>query len=146
MPRAPPLPWVGGRNKMLSCFFKSREEISFDPKKILHGKNQSVSLKNSSPYSTSKMFNVELLFFQIFGKKSSPPTQYLILNKNVSKNDNNDDDYKFFWNKKTGNNGFKIWGWGRNKNFWREYWSLLVLDTGLFRPTSSYYITEKIRS
>ena len=106
-------PWVGGRNKLLSCFFKNREEISFDPKNILHGKNQRVSLKNSSSYSKSKMFNVYLLFFQVFDKKSSlcpnfwqkinsPPTQYLILNKNVSENDDDDDDYKFFWNKKTG--------------------------------------------
>ena len=29
--------------------------------------------KNSSPYSTTKMFNVKLLFSQIFDKKLSPP-------------------------------------------------------------------------
>ena len=29
-----------------------------------------------------------------------PPTQYLLLNKNVSENDDNDGDYNFFWNKK----------------------------------------------
>ena len=29
--------------------------------------------KNSSPYSTPKMFNVKLLFSQIFDKKLSPP-------------------------------------------------------------------------
>ena len=41
------------------------------------------------------------------------PTQYLILNKKVSENDD-DDDYKFFWNKKQGRNkGFKIWGMGK---------------------------------
>ena len=35
----------------------------------------------------------------MFDKKSSPPTQYLKLNKNLSEND---DVYKFFRNKKTG--------------------------------------------
>ena len=29
-----------------------REEITFDPKKVLHDKNQRASLKISSPYST----------------------------------------------------------------------------------------------
>ena len=38
----------------------------------------------------------------MFDKKSSPLTQYLILNKNLSENDDNDDDYNLFWNKKTG--------------------------------------------
>ena len=46
------------KSAQISYFFKNREEISFDPKKNLHGKNQRVSLKNSSPYSKSKMFNV----------------------------------------------------------------------------------------
>ena len=54
---APPLQ-VWGRNKLLSCFFKNRDEISFVPPKKLHGKNQRVSLKNSSLHSTSKMFHV----------------------------------------------------------------------------------------
>ena len=30
----PPSPRVGGRNKLLPCYFKNREEISFDPKKF----------------------------------------------------------------------------------------------------------------
>ena len=38
----------------------------------------------------------------MFDKKSSPPTQYLILNKNLSENDDSHDVYKFFRNKKTG--------------------------------------------
>ena len=54
---APP-PQVWGRNKLLPCFFKNRDEISFVPSKKLHGKNQRVSLKNSSLHSTSKMFHV----------------------------------------------------------------------------------------
>ena len=39
-------------------------------------------------------------------KKSSPTTQYSILNQNVNENDDNDDDYKFFRNKK---NREEIW-------------------------------------
>ena len=43
-------------------------------------------------------------------------------NKNVSENDDNDDDYKFFWNKKTEEiKVSKFGGWGRNKGFWPEY-------------------------
>ena len=48
----------GGGNKLLPCFFKSRDEISFDQKKNLHGKNERVSLENSLSHSTSKMFHV----------------------------------------------------------------------------------------
>ena len=51
-PPPPPPPLGGGRNKLLPCFFKNWEEISFDPKEKLHGKNQRVLLKNLSPYST----------------------------------------------------------------------------------------------
>ena len=30
--REHPLPQVGGRNKLLPCLFKNKEQISFDPK------------------------------------------------------------------------------------------------------------------
>ena len=64
--------------------------------------------------SFSKFLTKNHLFFQIFDKKSSPLTKYLILNKNLSENDDNDDEYKFFWNKKQGKNkGFEIWGVGK---------------------------------
>ena len=52
---APPH-WVGGRNKL--PVFSKTEEISFDPPKNLQDKSQRVSLKNFSPYSTSRMFHV----------------------------------------------------------------------------------------
>ena len=40
------------------------------------------------------MFNVELLFLQLFENKSSPPTQYLILNKNVNEHGDVNDETK----------------------------------------------------
>ena len=45
--------------------------------------------------------SAKCLMFNSFSSKS-PPTQYLIVNKNTRENYDNDDDYKFFWNKKTG--------------------------------------------
>ena len=43
-------PQVGRRNKLLPCFFKNREEISFDTQKNLHGKNQRVFKKQRSKH------------------------------------------------------------------------------------------------
>ena len=88
------------------------------------------------------MFDVKLLFFQHFDKKSSPPTQYLILNKNVNENDDADDvDYKFFWNKK---NTKKIrvpefGGRGINKGFWPEYLPLNIQ----YQNKESIYLKSK---
>ena len=49
-PPSPPPPWEGRRNKLLPCFFKNMEEISFDSQKILHCKNQRVSKKLRSKH------------------------------------------------------------------------------------------------
>ena len=46
---APPL-YVGGRNKLLPCFFKKQEINNFWPKKNLHDKNQRVSRKQRSKH------------------------------------------------------------------------------------------------
>ena len=60
--------------------------------------------------------------FQLFDKKSSHPTQYLILNKKVSESYDDHDNYKFFCNKKTEEMRVSNFGgWGKNKDFLPEY-------------------------
>ena len=76
----------------------------FSAQTLIRLQKQRVPLRNSSPYSTSKMLNVLTPLFQNFWQKIISP--HPILNtqqkrkneKDESKND--DDDYKSFWNKK----------------------------------------------
>ena len=76
------------------------------------------------PNQTCLIFNSS--FSKFLTKKSSPSTQYLILNKNVSENDDSDDDYKFSWNKKTGKKyGFQNLGRGCGGGSGEEYLPLL---------------------
>ena len=76
----------------------------FSAQTLIRLQKQRVPLRKSSPYSTSKMFNVLTPLFQNFWQKIISP--HPILNtqqkrkneKDESKND--DDNYKSFWNKK----------------------------------------------
>ena len=73
-PPPPPHPRVGGRNKLLPCFFKNREEISFDQKKFYMVKIKGFPSRTLHPIPHQKCLMFSSSFSKFLTKNPPPKT------------------------------------------------------------------------